>query len=394
MNDHPMTPRPTLWPCLSWLLLGAAFLASARLMAQATPNPPEVLVYQGVAVDGSGQPIGASTSTNLAAVFRIFSAYSGGTLLWSEQHTLSVDGGRFAVLLGEGSARVGEPRPALSSLFLNDTASDRYVELTLLGAGANGADLVVAPRVRLLSAPSAMLATHARTAERLINGTGTTIMSATASRVGLNKAQPEEALDIGGGIKADSMGVAGDVSVTGTATVGVVDALGVAPLGSVVMWSGSVPPRGWALCNGQVANGRQTPDLRGRFLMAEGSGQGLSPRRAGDVGGKEAHALSQLEMPAHDHVWDPAPLTIQVGGSHTHSYVSAYKAPWPLRANFGQNRAPWEIGWLPETNWTSTASAHDHQFLLPEFTSSTVGEGRPHDSMPPFHVLAFIMRVQ
>lgn len=394
MNDPSMNLRSTPSSPRAWRLLGALVLASLRIFGQSTPNPPEVLVYQGVAIDGSGLPFGGTSSTNVAAVFRVFTAYTGGSLLWSEQHTLALEAGRFAVLLGEGSARVGEPRPALSSLFVQDNASDRYVELTLLGAGGSGKDLQVTPRVRLLSAPSAFLAAHARTAERLVNGTGTTVVSASASKVGLLKAQPEEALDIAGGIKSESMALTADVTVSGTATVGMVEAVGMAPLGSVVMWSGTVPPRGWALCNGQMAHGYQTPDLRGRFLMAQGSGQGLTPRNAKDVGGSEAHALTQAEMPTHDHVWDPAPITTQAGGAHTHPYISAYKAPAPLWLNWGQNRASWEIGWLPETNWTSSDGIHHHGLQLPAFQSASAGEGRPHNSMPPFHVLAFIMRVQ
>jgi len=394
MNDSSMNLRNTLTSARAWRVLGALLLASLPILGQSTPNPPEVLVYQGVAIDGGGLPFGGTSGTNVAAVFRVFTAYTGGSLLWSEQHTLALEAGRFAVLLGQGSARVGEPRPALSSLFIQDNASDRYVELTLLGVGAGGADLLVAPRVRLLSAPSALLAAHARTADRLVNGTGTTVVSASASKVGLLKAQPEEALDIAGGIQSESMVLKGDLTVSGTATVGGVDAVGMAPLGSVVMWSGTAPPRGWALCDGRVAQGYQTPDLRGRFLMSQGSRQGLTPRNAKDVGGSEAHALTPSEMPLHDHTWDPPPISAQSRGSHTHPYISAYKAPSPLGLSWGRDRAPWEIGWLPEENTTTIGGVHTHTFQWPIFDSSFSGEGRPHNSMPPFHVLAFIMRVQ
>lgn len=389
-----MNLRNTPSSARAWRLLGALVLASLRILGQSNPNPPEVLVYQGVAIDGSGLPFGGTSSTNVAAVFRVFTAYTGGSLLWSEQHTLALEAGRFAVLLGQGSARVGEPRPALSSLFTQDNASDRYVELTLLGAGTGGADLLVAPRVRLLSAPSALLAAHARTADRLVNGTGTTVVSASASRVGLLKAQPEEALDIAGGIKSESMVLRGNLTVSGTTTVGGGEAAGMVPLGSVVMWSGTVPPRGWALCDGRVAQGYQTPDLRGRFLMAQGSGRGLTPRKARDVGGQEAHALSHSEMPLHNHTWAPPPISAQAEGSHTHPYLSAYKAPSPLQLEWRAPREAWEIGWVPEKNTTTTNGVHTHNFQLPGFDSNFSGEGRPHNSMPPFHVLAFIMRVQ
>ena len=46
------------------------------------------------------------------------------------------------------------------------------------------------------------------------------------------------------------------------------------PRGFIGMWSGSVTPAGFALCDG--TNG--TPDLRGRFVVGAGSGAGLTPR--------------------------------------------------------------------------------------------------------------------
>lgn len=44
------------------------------------------------------------------------------------------------------------------------------------------------------------------------------------------------------------------------------------PLGGIIMWSGSIAsiPAGWALCNGTVQNGSQTPDLRERFIVGAG----------------------------------------------------------------------------------------------------------------------------
>lgn len=367
---------------------------SWRAAAQATSNPPDVLVFQGEAVDGAGQPIGAASSTNQPAVFRVFDAYTGGNLLWSEQHVLTIEAGRFAVLLGEGSPRVGEARPALSSLFLNSKASDRYVELTLLGSASGGGDRVISPRMRLLSAPTALLARHARTTEKLVNGTGTTVLTATDSRVGIQQTQPTEALEVGGTIRSTRARFSGDMTVAGSVAAGEVAALGVAPVGSVVMWSGVVPPRGWSLCDGRVVNGRQTPDLRGRFLMGPGQGQGLTPRVAGAVGGAETHALTTAEIPDHNHTWDSPPAATEVGGAHTHPYISGYKAPGPISLDWAHNRAPWEIAFLPQVGKSSTNGVHSHRVVVPPFQTSAAGGGKPHNTMPPFHVLAFIMRVQ
>jgi microcystin-dependent protein len=78
------------------------------------------------------------------------------------------------------------------------------------------------------------------------------------------------------------------------------------------------PPKGWALCNGQLlpinqnqalfallgttygGDGRVNfalPNLRGRVAMSMGSGHTL-----GEAGGESSHTLSIAEMPTHTHV--------------------------------------------------------------------------------------------
>ena len=61
----------------------------------------------------------------------------------------------------------------------------------------------------------------------------------------------------------------GEVLVRNTSTNKVELLAGAAPipLGGIIMWSGTVPPTGWAVCDGSISNGVQTPDLRGRFVV-------------------------------------------------------------------------------------------------------------------------------
>ena len=83
----------------------------------------------------------------------------------------------------------------------------------------------------------------------------------------------------------------------------------VIPHGSILAYNGMLPtPVGWAECNGE--NG--TPDLRGRFIIAVGQGDGLTNRELDNIGGAETHTLSADEMPVHTHVLDE-------NGSHTHT---------------------------------------------------------------------------
>ena len=78
------------------------------------------------------------------------------------------------------------------------------------------------------------------------------------------------------------------------------------------------PPKGWALCNGQLlpinqnqglfsllgttygGNGQTNfalPDLRGRVPIHVGNGHTL-----GEAGGQQAHTLTISEMPGHNHI--------------------------------------------------------------------------------------------
>src|SRR5215471_5870900 len=82
------------------------------------------------------------------------------------------------------------------------------------------------------------------------------------------------------------------------------------------------PPKGWALCNGQLlpilqntalfsllgttygGDGKTTfalPNLQGSAPMQAGQGPGLSLRDLGETGGEQTVTLLQTEMPAHSH---------------------------------------------------------------------------------------------
>lgn len=88
-------------------------------------------------------------------------------------------------------------------------------------------------------------------------------------------------------------------------------------LSELRLMSFGFPPRGWALCNGQLlpinqnqglfsllgttygGNGQTNfalPDLRGRVPIHVGSGHTL-----GERGGEEGHTLSIAELPTHIH---------------------------------------------------------------------------------------------
>jgi len=120
-------------------------------------------------------------------------------------------------------------------------------------------------------------------------------------------------------------------------------------VGSVV-----IPPPTWALCDG--SNG--TPDLRGRFILGGGQGVGLTNRLVDTSGGVETVTLTDAQMPYHNHGFNDQGQSSASCKFH----------------NGGNGCAVNGVG----DTWRGT----DHR-----------GGNQPHENMPPFYVLAYIMKL-
>lgn len=124
------------------------------------------------------------------------------------------------------------------------------------------------------------------------------------------------------------------------------------PSGTIVMWSGTVDtiPNGWLLCDGT----NNTPDLRNKFIIGAGDNHAV-----GATGGEATHTLSIDEIPTHSH---------KVKYDST-GWVS-------IKTNSGTDGVV-----------ENTTSSYDGQY-----STSEVGGGLPHNNLPPYYALCYIMK--
>jgi microcystin-dependent protein len=147
-------------------------------------------------------------------------------------------------------------------------------------------------------------------------------------------------------------------------------------IGEIRMFAGTFAPAGWAFCDGSLlpiseydalfnllgttygGDGQQTfalPDLRGRAMVGTGTGPGLSSYVLGQQGGVEQVTLTVAQLPSHG-----LPVTTE---SRTRTHPQAGSA-------------------------LATGGAYA---ASPDTTMAPVGGGQPHENMPPFLAVGFII---
>jgi microcystin-dependent protein len=149
-------------------------------------------------------------------------------------------------------------------------------------------------------------------------------------------------------------------------------------------------PAGWALCNGQLITiSKQTgalfsllgvtyggdgihnfalPNLQGRIALGMGEGQGLSPRPIGETAGTEGVTLHISEMPSHSHNVTPIACLTEASTPSPNDSVPANSGS-PLYSN-------------------------DANTLLGSYASQSTGENQPHNNLPPYLVVNYIICLQ
>lgn len=233
---------------------------------------------------------------------------------------------------------------------------------------------------------------------------GTLFVNSTDNRVGIKNKIPTFTLDITGDVNTSTK-----IREGGYVLI---------PHGTIVMWTGSLAPSGWALCDG--ANG--TPDLRGRFVLSFGQGSGLTNRLVNQTGGAETHTLTVNEMPSHTHTGTTAASgdhnhsgSTSSNGAHTHTINDPGHSHTMTINNTDDENFSAQPGQVPPADANTAISSyqsgtsttgitinsngsHAHSINTDgshshTFTTNSTGGDQAHNNMPPFYVLAYIMKL-
>jgi microcystin-dependent protein len=158
-------------------------------------------------------------------------------------------------------------------------------------------------------------------------------------------------------------------------------------LSEIKIMSFNFPPKGWAMCNGQLlpinqnqalfsllgttygGNGQTNfalPDLRARVPIHVGAGHVL-----GQSGGEFAHTVSISEMPQHLHA-------AQASGNNANTIASSNNVLAVSQANIYLN---------PAQQGANLATIHPQ-------TVVNVGGSQPHTNEQPFLTLNFCIALQ
>jgi hypothetical protein len=181
------------------LILTSSLVLLHGSYAQTTSAVPGFISYQGRALDATGAVLGSTTPVNRTVNFRIWDHPSNvleANLLYSEQQVVTISGGEFSVLIGQGVASTGtafnysEAGKGVPTVRISDLAvfggATRYLGVTI-DDGTDAVDNEITPRQQIVSSAFAFRAKYAEQ----IGSNGTAALTTLDSgRVGIGTTAP------------------------------------------------------------------------------------------------------------------------------------------------------------------------------------------------------------
>lgn len=163
-----------------------------------------------------------------------------------------------------------------------------------------------------------------------------------------------------------------------------IDAGGNIPIGGIIMWSGqesAIDTTKWALCNGQTVNGHTTPDLRGRFIMSSTYGDTVTIAPITPTGENRSETIQAFT----NNNSKTAPIRVDnfpIYGYFRHKITSAEIQHTHI-VGTRTTHTPYKQDDLTVINGQNPSTSNNIQADNQDKTSF----------VPPYYVLAFIMRI-
>lgn len=254
--------------------------------AQTTPN---LMSYQARVTDASGALIGASSPVNRSVTFRLYTGSSGGSAIYAETQTVTISGGEFSVLIGNGTGVSGSPGPSapattpfttLGTVLNTGVYASLYLGITVDDGVSTTVDAEISPRQQLVSGAFAL---RAQVAESVKAGSVTTAMIGD-SQVNTNQIN---ASAVTSAKIADGSIVAADIA-NNVITSAKLDA------GTIGYW---IPTNTNVYRNGNVGIGESNPGYPLNFSTANGDKISLSGTSGAHYGFGLQNNLLQIHTP-------------------------------------------------------------------------------------------------
>ena len=174
---------------------------------------------------------------------------------------------------------------------------------------------------------------------------------------------------------------------------------------TIVAFYNNVIPTGWQLCDGSpftAMDGTRvyykitssgdpvelnTPDLRGRMILGANAtytgvtANGLTIKSVGNIGGAETHKLLLTEMPAHTH------KKAQTQSAGISNFYANYYTN--VNASYGGHYGSGDTAFFTGGDPTLPPIPN---YDAPDNTNLKVNDTKPHNNMPPFYVLNYIIK--